>query len=297
MPYSRVTRSITLSILLLSICSLSASAQVDFKGIWQGYITAPGSYNSGYTLHIEEHAGDRISGTAYIYRNEDPIQFDGVLDFIGTVSKEINKITELVIIKEHMPDKYRRLCVKFMGLEFTKKDSLDFLTGNWDGSLEDRSPCVPGKVYLRRHTPNDPEGIEPIPVAILQAISEDSSSKMSFLDTELAKPIIIDVSNPVIKFEIRDYLREDMDTVSIYLNRQPLARRIGIFKKPHRQTFVLDGNSELNEIILYAENLGHVPPNTSDLIIIDGNKKHQLIIRSTKQISAVVYLRYKPDGT
>ena len=98
MPCSRVPRSIALSILLLSTLSFSASAQVDFKGIWQGYITAPGSYNSGYTLHIEEYAGDRISGTAYIYRNEDPIQFDGVLDFIGTVSKKINKITELVII-------------------------------------------------------------------------------------------------------------------------------------------------------------------------------------------------------
>ena len=297
MANSRVTWYITLSILLLSILSYTAAAQVDFKGIWQGYITAPGSYNSGYTLHIEEHSGGRISGTAYIYRNEDPIQFDGVLDFIGTVNKEISKITELVIIKEQMPDKYRRLCVKFMGLEFTKKDSLDFLTGYWDGSLEDKSPCVPGSVYLRRHNPNDPAGIEPIPGAILQAIAADRSTKMNFLNTELAKPIIIDVSNPVIKFEIRDYLREDMDTVSIYLNRRPLARKIGIFKKPYRQTFVLDENSELNEIILYAENLGQVPPNTSDLIIIDGNKKHQLIIRSTKEVSAVVYLRYKPDGT
>lgn len=285
----------------LASFAFNASAQPDYKtnykGIWQGYITAPESFNSGYTLHIEEQTGDRISGTAYIYRNEDPVKFDGVLDFIGTVNQNSSKLTELVILRENMPDDHWKLCVKFMGLEFSRKDTLEFLTGNWDGSLVSRSPCVPGNVYLRRHNPKDPRGIEPIPFEVLQAIAEDKSSKMNFLNTELAKPIIINVSNRVIKFEIRDYLREDFDTVSIYLNRRPLAKKIGIFKKPYKQTFRLDANSELNEIILYAENLGHIPPNTSDLLIIDGNRKHQLIIRSTNEISAVVYLRYKPDGT
>ncbi|NEU07694.1 hypothetical protein GZH53_05170 [Flavihumibacter sp. R14] len=283
-------------VFLIGLLPICAQAQIHYKGIWQGYITAPGSYNSGYTLHIEDQTADRISGTAYIYRNEDPIRFDGVLDFIGTVDRSAGKVTELVIVKEKMPDKNRKLCIKFMDLEFTQKDSLEYLTGAWEGSLTNKTPCVPGKVYLRRHNPLDPNGIEPIPTEILHAIAADTLTNMKFLNTELAKPIIIDVRSPVIKFEIRDYLREDLDTVSIYLNRRPLAQRIGIFKKPYKQTFRLDENSELNEIILYAENLGLVPPNTSDLVIIDGNRKHQLIIRSTKEISAVVYLRYKPDG-
>lgn len=286
-----------IAVINLLLFTADANAQIDYKGIWQGYITAPGSYNSGYTLHIEEHTGDRISGTAYIYRNEDPIRFDGVLDFIGTVNQSTSKMTELVILRETMPDRYRKLCIKFMNLDFTEKDSMQYLTGDWDGSLTDRTPCIPGKVFLRRHSPADPNGIEPIPAAILHAIAADSSSNMTFLNTELAKPIIIEVNSPVIKLEIRDYLREDFDTVSIYLNRRPLAEKIGIFKKPYKQTFRLDRNSELNEVILYAENLGLVPPNTSDLLIIDGKRKHQLIIRSTKETSAVVYLRYKPNGT
>lgn len=283
-------------VLFLVFVSLSSRAQINYKGIWQGYITAPGAYNSGYTLHIEEYAGDRISGTAYIYRNENPFQFDGILDFIGTVNRSESRITELVIVRQKMPDEYRRLCIKFMGLNFSHKDGFDFLTGNWDGSLADLSPCLPGKVYLRRYNPADPKGIEPIPDEILTAIQQDNSSKMNFLNTELAKPILINVRSPVLKFEIRDYLRIDQDTVSIYLNRQPLAEKIGIVKKPYSQTFMLDANSELNEIILYAENLGGVPPNTSNLTIIDGKIKHQLIISSTKQVSAVLYLRYRPDG-
>jgi hypothetical protein len=281
---------------LLVIIALNTRAQIDYKGIWQGYITAPDSYNSGYTLHIEEFAGDRISGTAYIYRNENPFQFDGMLDFIGTVNRADSRITELVIVRQKMPDQYRRLCIKFLGLNFSHKDGFDFLTGSWAGSLADQSPCNPGKVYLRRYNPADPQGIEPIPEEIILAIQQDNSSKMNFLNTELAKPILINVRSPILKFEIRDYLRIDQDTVSIYLNRQPLAEKIGIAKKPYSQSFMLNANSELNEIILYAENLGGVPPNTSNLTIIDGKIKHQLIISSTKQVSAVLYLRYRPDG-
>lgn len=288
---------LSIVLLLLVLFAFDTSAQIDYKGIWQGYITAPESLKSGYTLHIEEHTGDRISGTAYIYRNEDPIRFDGVLDFIGIVNQNTTKLTELVILQENMPDYQWKLCVKFMGLEFNHKDRLEFLTGSWNGSLVSRAACVPGQVYLRRHNPNDPGGIEPIPFEVLQAITNDKSSKMNFLNTELAKPVIINVSNRVIGFEIRDYLREDSDTVSIYLNRIPLVKKIGIFKKPYKQTFRLDANSELNEIILYAENLGQIPPNTSDLMIIDGDRKHKLIIRSTNEVSAVIYLRYQPAGS
>ncbi len=281
--------------LVFVFAPLSLYSQTDYKGIWQGYITAPGSYNSGYALHVEDQSGDRISGTAYIYRNQNPLKFDGVLDFIGTINGSGSKITELVILKEKMPDANHKLCIKFMGLDFTRKDSLEFLTGQWDGALVGRTPCVPGEVFLRRYNERNPRGIERIPDEVLAVIRADKSSKMQFLNTELAKPIIINVSSPVVKFEIRDYLKEDNDTVSIYLNRRLLASKIPIFKKPHKQTFRLDRHSELNEVVLYAENLGLIPPNTSDLTIIDGQNKHQVIIRSTKQVSAVIYLRYNPD--
>ena len=281
--------------ILLVLFTLLCHAQINYKGIWHGYITAKGSYNSGYAINIENQAEDYISGTAYIYRNDDPLKFDGALDFIGTINRSTSKITELLILNEKMPDSKFKLCVKFMGLDFVQKDGIDFLTGNWNGSLIDKSPCTPGNVFLRRYNLKIPNGFEPIPDEVMQAILADKSRGINFLNTELAKPVILTVSNTTLKFEIRDYLNEDNDTVSIYLNRQPMVRKIGIFRKPYKQTFRLNKNSELNELILYAENLGFIPPNTSDLTIIDGKIKHRLMIRSSKEISAVIYLRHTPE--
>lgn len=68
-----------------------------------------------------------------------------------------------------------------------------------------------------------------------------------------------------------------------------------IVNKPSNYTLRLNRNQELHEIILYAENLGKIPPNTSNLRIYDGVKEHQILIRSTKEVSAVVYLRYAPE--
>lgn len=275
-----------------------AYGQNSYKGIWQGYINAKQNGvtwpNSGYTLHVEEQTADRISGTAYIYRKE-VFVFEGILDFIGIIDQNTCKLTELKIVQSRIPNNFTFLCIKYLDLEFTDKDSIDYLTGNWNGALEDKTDCVPGKVFLRRFDPRNPDGIEPIPLPVMQAIHDDRSSEMKFLNTRLSKPVIINVSSPTVLLQLKDYLVEDNDTVSVYFNRKPLLKRLRIGKRPLRYTVWLDRNYGLHEILLYAENLGRIPPNTSLMTVIDGKLKHNLVIRSTDQESAVVYLRYKPQ--
>ena len=59
--------------------------------------------------------------------------------------------------------------------------------------------------------------------------------------------------------------------------------------------FQIDKRIILHELLLYAENLGLVPPNTSELILIDGETRHRVMIVSDKQKTAAIYLRYKPQ--
>lgn len=293
----------TLLVLLLAhvITNFSKPAETNCLGVWQGYITA--SYegesllNSSYILHLQSQDHDLISGTAYIYRTE-TFAFEGVFDFIGTISNNQLKIIELNIIKEKLFDKNVPLCIKLMSLDLTHKDGQDYLTGKWDDTFKNtpaNTICPVGNVYLKRCPASDLAKSDSVPASIIRTIQSSQSLKMTFRQTELAQPILLNVSNPSIRFEIRDYLREDNDTISIYLNRKPVIENLKIQKKPYQGVFKLNNNSELNEIILFAENLGFTPPNTSNLSIFDGRKEYRLNIKSSKETSAVVYLRYRPE--
>jgi hypothetical protein len=288
------TRLVFITVILLVSHKLSAQ---NYTGIWQGYITASEGgvqyYNSGYAINIKTHESGIITGTSYLYGRY-TLKFEGLLDFIGTVSNEKNKsaVTELKILRYKTSNDTFKLCIKLADMDFTHKNGVDYLTGNWNGDTQDGNTCAPGKVYLQRYNPKAPAGIEPIPDEVMKMIADEKSQKMQFLGTELLDPIVISVNNSTIHFQIEDYMREDLDTVSVYLNRKTLMSRVLITKKPKNFTAHLDKRSELSEIIMYAENLGKVPPNTSTLTIIDGRRRHKVSILATKEKSAVIYLRY-----
>jgi hypothetical protein len=285
---------VAISILIFTSDNLNAQ---NYTGVWHGYITASENgvqfYNSGYTLNIKSQQGDIITGRSYIY-GQYTLKFEGLLDFIGTVRNKENKssLTELKVVQYKTSNDTFKLCIKLADMDFTHKDGIDYLTGNWNGSTENGSNCAPGRVYLQRYNAKKPDGIEPIPADVMKMITDNESPKMRFLQTELMTPIIINVSNSHIQFKLEDYMREDMDTVSVYFNREPLLSKVQIAKKPRSFAVRLDKRSELAEIIMYAENLGKIPPNTSNLTIIDGEKKYKILIQSTKEKSAVIYLRY-----
>jgi hypothetical protein len=189
-------------------------------------------------------------------------------------------------------DSARFLCIKNLKLKLTKADGIEKLNGTFTGAGENSLPCYPGNVYLQRY--NDANK-QYIPQSYLTNILLDSRDPNVFLKTKLSRPIVIEISENVIRLEIKDYLKEDGDIISVYHNRRPFIRNQLIVNKPSNHTLRLNRNQELHEIILYAENLGRIPPNTSNLKIYDGIKEHQVLIQSSKEVSAVIYLRYVPE--
>ena len=47
------------------------------------------------------------------------------------------------------------------------------------------------------------------------------------------------------------------------------------------------------EFMMYADNLGRIPPNTSLMVITAGKKRYEMRISSSEQKSAVVKFRYQ----
>ncbi len=267
----------------------------DYKGIWTGYLRADvyGAtvLNIQYILHVKDQNQNIVNGKAYLYRNN-PLKAEGALDFIGVLNGPELKIKELKILYSRIPaDTARFLCIKDLDLSLSQEKGIESLSGTFTGAGENTVACYPGKAYLERFNKDNQDDIPP---RLLTSLLLDDRDPNVFLQTKLARPIVLEVTNNVIELEIGDYLREDGDIVSVYHNRRPFIKNLPIVNRKTIHSLKLNRDTELHELILYAENLGRIPPNTSTLKVFDGAKEHQIQITSSKEVSAVVYLRYNP---
>jgi hypothetical protein len=84
----------------------------------------------------------------------------------------------------------------------------------------------------------------------------------------------------------------DGDTVSVILNNQVIIARKGLNTQINR--YVVHVTPELSEslsLVLYAENLGRIAPNTGLLVIQDGNNRIEIRFEGDLQKNAAVILR------
>lgn len=273
---------------ILLFCFSTTFSQ-SLKGFWQGYITADGyAEKAYYSINIIEEKDNLITGKAFISRPDFLTGAYNIVEFIGVLNKDKTQLTELKIVDEKVPVTYF-FCLKFCKLNLTKNNDEYFLKGRWTGDSRD---CIPGTVVLKKQT-DIHAGKDSIPNFVYKELISEKNEKPKFNNTQIIAARIIPVKSHTIKLEISDYIKQDKDTVSIYLNRNIVIKNLPVKKRPKVFRLDLNPNSSINEILLYAENLGNVPPNTSSLTIIDGKEKHNIFIESSLQKSVVVYLKKK----
>ena len=103
----------------------------------------------------------------------------------------------------------------------------------------------------------------------------------------------IEVTSNQLRLELYDNGSIDYDSVSLYLNDQTILPKVKLDHRAIRKVLVLDSTKEYNELSMFAENLGMVPPNTAALIIYDGDKRYELILTSDLNTTATIRIRRK----
>ncbi len=292
-----------LSLCITVLLSFQSSFSQNIHGKWVGKITQqPGGYSQLYDLELDLSQRKNIWGESYAFEG-DSVQIR--IGLSGYIEKDSIRLNESLgwIREDKVPFNWIA-CVKQFVLAYRKEGNSEYLEGTWTGVGVDNSesPCFPGRVILSRTV----EGLNKFledhkdsvvvtePIAIASTVPPVLDFSRDFLNTEPKKITEIVVTSPDLQIQIVDYMKVDNDTVSVYLNRNLLAKNIRIAKRPALLSFKLDTRIEFHEILLYAENLGQVPPNTSEMILVDGEKRHRVMIVSDKEKTAAVYLRYKP---
>lgn len=86
----------------------------------------------------------------------------------------------------------------------------------------------------------------------------------------------------------------DGDTVSIAMNGKLIFSKQGLTTKASSKTiYVNELAADSIQLIMYAENLGSIPPNTGLLVVSDGEKRYDVRFSADLQSNAAIILRRK----
>lgn len=108
-------------------------------------------------------------------------------------------------------------------------------------------------------------------------------------ETEVVRTVLFRSDSLVLS--LYDNGEVDGDTVSVVLNGNTILSRQGLTDKAIRKTIAASEIGDSAKLVLFAENLGRIPPNSGLLILQDGNERYQIRFSGDLQKNAAVILR------
>lgn len=112
-------------------------------------------------------------------------------------------------------------------------------------------------------------------------------------ENELVKTFTVKSREVIVKFY--DNGEIDNDTISVYLDGKPLVMNQRLSAAPITVKITMSNDEPEHTLVMVAENLGRIPPNTSLMVVHDGGNRYQASITSTEQKNAMVRFRYQPN--
>jgi N-acetylmuramoyl-L-alanine amidase len=123
-----------------------------------------------------------------------------------------------------------------------------------------------------------------------------TTSPAQVFETRTTKDIkTIEVKNNKIEVDIYDDGEIDNDIVSVYFNKKLLVDKKSLTTNPHSITLTIEPG-KANELLLFADNLGTIPPNTALMIITDGKNRHEVRLSADLKNNALVKFELKNNN-
>lgn len=304
------------TIFFFAVFTLSNHAQ-SLTGIWSGKISrkAPG-YGGVESIEMQiSQSGKQLRG--YTFAFKDTSRFV-LYDMAGNR----NKRTQTIYIRELgyayflLPPGFSP-CEKIFSMKYYKIGKTQYLSGTWTGRGNDTS-CFPGEEllvvlqkikkpeypinnfvqkkftdYILRHI-TKPDAM-PEPEQEIAATVIASAPDSTPADRKLDIQEIIKLPDTIVKITLYDNAIVDDDTVSVFADKKPVLVKQRISAKPLSFNITLTEPGKPLEIIMQAENLGSIPPNTAVMIIETARKRYEVRLSAGFEKHAVVIITYDPD--
>jgi hypothetical protein len=151
------------------------------------------------------------------------------------------------------------------------------------------------KESFRVWRPGEADTIAAVKIQPRNVINYVVSNQFKEREKVIAQELIVD--SDTLKVDFYDNGEIDGDSISVFLNDKLIAfNRILTTKSVHFD-IPLDTIKDVNEITMFADNLGSIPPNTALMIVNDGKKRYEIRLTSNLEKSATIKLkRKKPEN-
>jgi len=257
----------------------TAEEPFTWQGRWTGQLSqSDRDYGFFYELNLQN---DRV-GESRIVSEDNGGSAKHDLKYSFSNKDSIFIIKELKV--NHKTDPQWKWCIKSATLRLQRTASAYTLTGNWQGYLEGYTPqtgkCASGKLYLEK----------PIENRQIRQLEQQHSQLYEVENRrEVRVSRVIEVQKPFIRIKVWDSGIVDGDVITLFLNGKKILNKYRVSKTKYAVPVTLAEDN--NFLILHAEDLGSIPPNTIAVSVDDGTKEQMLVLSSDLKTSGAVLVK------
>jgi hypothetical protein len=128
-----------------------------------------------------------------------------------------------------------------------------------------------------------------VPADIVK-INEDFKKRKQIVSKQ------IEVSSDSVRLSFYDNGDIDGDSISVFFNGKMVVAHQGLSERAFNVYVRLDSSLEVNEVSMFAENLGKYPPNTALMVISDGDKRYETFLSSDFKGNATIRLKLRRNS-
>ncbi len=137
-----------------------------------------------------------------------------------------------------------------------------------------------------------PKVVPPAPVKIAAPADPTAATDMSKRKIENIQALYF--KSDSLQLTLYDNGEVDGDTVSVIMNGVVIMPRVGLSTNAVKKTIDTKEAGDSIQLVMYAESLGSLPPNTGLLIVYDGKDRYEIRFSGDMQkSSAIVFRRRK----
>jgi hypothetical protein len=119
-------------------------------------------------------------------------------------------------------------------------------------------------------------------------VAEEYKQRKNIISKEIT------VNSDSLKVDFYDNGEIDGDSISIFYNNKLISFNRILSDRPVHFDLPLDTTKQVNEITMFADNLGSIPPNTALMVVTDGKKRYEIKMASSLKENATLRIRRKP---